>query len=177
MLCLGGAQGETVGHGGKFVAAADAWLAKAGREDAADGGHEGASSCKEDTVNFAGMDTGSLQKAIDTTLDGTQVVLDPLLKIAAWDRDVQVQTTVAKVELRLGLSRQFELDLLDGLVQLIAEVLVDKCDEGFNLLGFQRADAGALQDFSNVIGAQEGEIVPALEVGINPCRNGGKQLV
>ena len=59
----------------------------------------------------------------------------------------------------------------------VAEILVDDADEGFNLLGFEGADAGAFQDFAHVVGAQEGEIVPTLQVGVDPRGDGGKKLV
>ena len=78
-----------------------------------------------------------------------------------------------------GLVRgEGDLGVLDGLMELVAEVFVDEGDEGFDLLVRVGggAEAGAAEDLVDVAGAEEGEVVPALEVGVDPGGDGGQGL-
>src|SRR6266567_1187170 len=88
-----------------------------------------------------------------------------------------MRRTVAEAELGFMAVRELELDLLHCLVKLVAEVPIDDRNQGFNLLWFQGASPCPFEDLADIIGAQKREIVPALEVGVDPRGNGGKVFV
>src|ERR1700678_4242409 len=170
-------QRQTMGDRGELVSTADACLTKSSRENAAHSGHKGASSSQEDTIDLAWIYARVLEKLIDAPLDGLQLVLDPCLKFGASDGNTQIHAAVAEVELRLGAPGEFKLYPLNRLVQLITEVLLDKSDEGFNLCRLQCPHTRAFENFSHVVGAQKGKVVPTFQIGIDPRRHSGKQLV
>ena len=74
---LRGAEGQAVGDRGELVAGANAIVAEARLEDAADGGNERAAAGEEDAIDLAGIDTGGLEERVDGVLDGLQIVCDP----------------------------------------------------------------------------------------------------
>ena len=73
--------------------------------------------------------------------------------------------------------RESELHPLYRLMQLVSEILLNDGDQGFDFVRLQRAYASALQDLPYVVGAKERQIMPAFEIGIDPRRNCGKDLI
>ena len=62
-------------------------------------------------------------------------------------------------------------------MKLIAEILVDQVDQRFNLLRLECIRMSTLQYLANIAGLQKREIVPPLQVGIDPRRYSGQQLI
>ncbi len=67
---------------------------------------------------------------------------------------------------------ELDLQTLDGLMELVAEVLVDEGDEGSDLFRLLRAKVGGFEDSGDVAGLEEGEVMPAFEVGVDPGGGG-----
>src|SRR6185437_914987 len=84
---------------------------------------------------------------------------------------------IAEAKLSAVAAGELEFDLLDGLMELVAEVALDYGDEGLDFLRLEGACAGALENFAHVVGAQEGKVMPPLEIGVDPGWNGGQDLV
>src|SRR4051794_378391 len=82
-----------------------------------------------------------------------------------------------ETELRGLMLREGELYSLYGLMQLVAKVLVDDGDESFNLFRLQGAGPSTFKNLAHVVGPEEGQIVPTLEVAVDPGRNSRKKLV
>jgi hypothetical protein len=57
---------------------------------------------------------------------------------------------------------EVDLEALDGLVELVAEVFFDEGDERGDLFGLFGAGAGGFEYLGDVAGFEEGEVVPAL---------------
>ena len=74
-------------------------------------------------------------------------------------------------------ARQLELQSLNRLMELITEVFFDESDQGLNLFRLETSNPCTFQDFSNIIGTQEGEIVPTFEVGIDPGWDCGQEFI
>lgn len=73
--------------------------------------------------------------------------------------------------------REIDFQPLNGLMQLVAEVFVDQVDEGFNLFRFERVGASTFENLIDIARLEKRQVMPALEVGVDPGGNGGKQLV
>ena len=61
-------------------------------------------------------------------------------------------------------------------MKLVAKVFIDKGNQGFNLFGFECVGAGAFENVADVAGLEEGEVMPTLEVSLDPGGNGGEKF-
>jgi hypothetical protein len=82
-----------------------------------------------------------------------------------------------ETELGFLVLRESELHSLYRLMQLVSEILFNNGDQGFDLFRLQRAYASALHDLPYIVGAKEGQIMPAFEIGIDPRWNCGKDFI
>ena len=73
--------------------------------------------------------------------------------------------------------RQFELDLLHGLVQLVAKVALNDRNQCLDLLRLKCTYPRALQNLADIVGAQKGKIVPTFQMCVDPRRDRGQNLV
>ena len=118
-----------------------------------------------------------MEELVDRILDGMQIILYPRFKFAACNGYAKVHAAVTKMELRTMTARQLELQPLNGPVELIPEVFFDQSNQGLNFIRLKPPNPRTLQDFPNLIGAEEGEIVPPLEVGKDPGWNRRKEFI
>src|SRR6202166_2174488 len=72
---------------------------------------------------------------------------------------------------------ELELHSLHRLMKVVAEVFVNQRNQCFNLFRLQRAEASALQNLHYVGGSQNRQVMPALEIGIDPCGYRGQKFV
>src|SRR5580698_2927882 len=165
-------QGQSKGDGCELMATANSIFAKAVAEDAAHGGDEGTASGEKDAIDISGIDAGALEKGVNGCLDGFQIVGDPHLKFMTCDGNAQIEAAVVKAEFGGFALGKGELYPLNCLVQLVSKILLNDGDQGLNLFGFEGAQVSAFENFAHIVGAKEGEIVPAFEVGVDPSWNG-----
>ena len=160
-----GVEGEALGDGGELVAGADPVGAEARLEDAPDGGDEAGAAGEEDAVHLHRRDAGGGAQAVDGGGDGGELIGDPTLEVGTGDAGAEA-VVAGGSELRevevggLGVG-ELHLEALDGLVELVAQVVVDEGDEGGDLVRLLGAQPGGLEQLGDVAGLEKGEVVPA----------------
>ena len=179
LMSLEPAEGEAFGDGGKLVAGGDA-AGETGFEDGADGGDEAGATGEEDAVDGGGSGADGVEEGVDGFSDLGEIWGDPAFEVGAGDEGAEVEGSrfgTAEEELGVVVAGECRFGALDGLVELVAEILVDEGLEGFDLFRLHGALAGGGQDFEHVAGAEEGEVVPAFQIGVDPGGDGREGLV
>src|SRR4051812_43694984 len=82
-----------------------------------------------------------------------------------------------ETELRGLMLREGEFHSLYRLMQLVSKVLINDGDQSFNLFRLQRMDPSAFENLAHVVGPEEREIVPALQVAVYLGWNSRKNLI
>lgn len=149
-MYFAGAKGEAARYGSKLVACADTGCGEAGFEDATDRGNEAGSSGQKDAVYIPGGDAGCFQQAVYAVLDGLKVFADPRFEAGAGDVGLNIHAAIAELELGCVTAGEIDLQTLNGLMKLIAEVLVDECDECFDLFRFECVGTSAFENLMDV---------------------------
>ena len=139
------------------------------------GGHEAGAAGEKDLVDVVGRKPRVVEEGVDGGGDLLQLGGDPMLEPGAGDGALEFERACLRAgedEAGLRLAGERRLGALDGLVELVAEVLLDECLEGFEFCRLLRTlDAGG-DKLEHVACAQEREMVPALEVGVDPGGQG-----
>lgn len=81
-----------------------------------------------------------------------KVFADPRFEADAGDVGLNVHAAVAELELRRIVVREVDLQALNGLMKLIAEVFVDEGDEGLDLFRLECVGTSALENLGDVTG-------------------------
>ncbi len=127
-----------------------------------------------------GGDAGGLEEVVDAGFDGLELVGDPEFEVGAgdgaFDLHAACQPKLGEAEVGGFVAREIDFEALNGLMELVAEVFFNEGDESGDFFGLFGAGAGGFEDFGDVAGFEEGEVVPALEVGVDPGGGGGDEV-
>ena len=127
---------------------------------------------EEDAVDGGRGDAGLLEELVDGTFDGFEVRGDPRVELFAADGGANVDGAVAEVEVGFGLGGQQALGVLDRFVEAVAEIVVDQIVERLQLFGLFGLTGERAEEVERFVGLQERQVVPALQVRVEPDRDG-----
>src|SRR5262249_44909860 len=145
---------------------------EAGREDRSYDGDEGGASGEENRVDVTRVDRVPREQRVDGAGDCADFGGDPGVHVGALDVLGEGDRGVSEAEGRFGSGREGVLRLLDGGVELEAELVVDQMLEGGDLVGGDGLVAQAGEQLARLAGLEERELIPALDLLVEPERDG-----
>ena len=81
------------------------------------------------------------QKRVNRAFDRLELLFDPRFKLRPRHGNAQVHAPSAKSKFGILRARQFELQLLHRLVQLVSKILIHNRDQGFDLFRLQALES------------------------------------
>src|SRR3984957_11213654 len=84
---------------------------------------------------------------------------------------VQSDASLGELELSSLLVRQIAFRLLNRFVQLVAQIFLNKINERADSLRMECLGFDAVQHVHHFLSAKEGQVMPTLQLEINPIRN------
>src|ERR1700685_3771961 len=104
-------------------------------------------------------------------LNRIKIGCDPALELRARYFFFQFDFAMEKTEHRTLSVRERHLDPLNGLMQLVSKIVLHKVKQGVQLLWFEGLSGNALEHRESFGRAQEREMMPALQLEIDPRGN------
>src|SRR4029077_5433101 len=108
---------------------------------------------------------------VDASLNFCQLLRNPILESSSFHGGLYVDETVGKPELSYVVLRQIALHFLNGAMQIVPEIFLEQVEQRFNLRGLECRRLAAVQHVDDAVGAQEREVVPVFEFGVDPVWN------
>src|SRR5262249_41745824 len=127
-----GAASEAFGNAGEGVGGAEARLAEAVGEEAADGRDLRGATGEEHRLDLVGGEVGAVEEGGRTCVQLDQQGAGEMLELRAGDRLVDVDVRFAKLDAGRLRSRQADLRPFDGTKQPVAEVLFYQVVKGLD---------------------------------------------
>lgn len=134
-------QGQALGHGGEFAAAADARGAEARLEQTSNGRDEGRATGHEHRADVAGRDSGLRQQPVETGCDGYDLLSDPVVKLLPPHRLLDAERRIAECQNACLVLRQLDFGLLHSTIEMVAQVILDDMNQRRDLLRLEGLQA------------------------------------